>query len=54
MVVVRTIHGALIADQLLACLAVIDEWAFMMNAITSLYLIYADGGAVGIIDDTSD
>lgn len=25
-----------------------------MNAITSLYLIYADGGAVGIIDDTSD
>ena len=54
MVVMRTIHCTLITDQLLTCLTVVDKWTFMMNAITKWRPIYADGGAVGKIDETSD
>lgn len=53
-IVVGTIYCALIAYQLLACLAIVYEWAFMMNAVTKLLNFYAAGGEVGRIDDTSD
>lgn len=48
----RSINCTLITDKFLTCLAVVNKWRFVMNAVTSYNLkSYAAGGRIA---DTSD
>lgn len=54
MVVVGAVHSAVVADQLLAGLTVVDEGALVVDTVAELGTGYAAGGAITLIEDTSD
>lgn len=50
----RTIYCALIADELFTSLTIIDKWIFMVDTVSRYGRYYAEGGGVGLMEETSD
>lgn len=48
------IDSALIAYKFLTSFAIVDKRIFMVHAVSKSKGNYAEGGGVGMIDDTSD
>ena len=54
MIVMGAVDCALIAHKLLASFTIVDEWALVMNAVSKYGERNAGGGAVGMMEETSD